>query len=255
MKYRVEELALAAGVSVDTIRFYQSRQLLPGPRRDGRIAYYSAEHLERIQQIRSLNRQGLTLDGVRRVLTDPDADGDGDEVRASLLGALAEAEGERTYDRAELAAASAVPEMLIAQAEQAGLLQPLLVDGRERYTESDRRAAEAARGLLEAGLPLVELVALAQSHAAHVEQVVDRAVELFYSYVRQLGPDGARRPTEQVTEAFRELLPAATTLVALHFQRTLIQRSRRRLAESGDNPELEAAIAASESSRLKMTWG
>ena len=255
MKYRVEELALAAGVSVDTIRFYQSRQLLPAPSRDGRIAYYSAEHLERIQQIRSLNRQGLTLDGVRRVLTDLDTDGDGGEVRASLLGALAEAEGERTYDRAELAAASAVPEMLIAQAEQAGLLQPLLVDGRERYTESDRRAAEAARGLLEAGLPLVELVALAQSHAAHVEQVVDRAVELFYSYVRQLGPDGARRPTEEVTEAFRELLPAATTLVALHFQRTLIQRSRRRLAESGDNPELEAAIAASESSRLKMTWG
>lgn len=251
MKYRVEELALAAGVSVDTIRFYQSRQLLPAPSRDGRIAYYSAEHLERIQQIRSLNRQGLTLDGVRRVLTD--ADGDGGEVRASLLGALAEAEGERTYDRAELAAASAVPEMLIAQAEQAGLLQPLLIDARERYTESDRRTAEAARALLEAGLPLVELVTLAQSHVAHVEQVVDRAVELFYSYVRQLGPDGARRPTEEVTAAFRELLPAATTLVALHFQRTLIQRSRRRLAESGDNPELEAAIAASESSRLKMT--
>ncbi len=64
-----------------------------------------------------------------------------------------------------------------------------------------------------------------------------------------------RRSTGEVTAAFRELLPAATTLVALHFQRTLIQRSRRRLAESGDNSELEAAIAASESSRLKMTWG
>ena len=35
---RVEDLARADGVSVDTIRFYQKRRLLPPPRREGRIA-------------------------------------------------------------------------------------------------------------------------------------------------------------------------------------------------------------------------
>ena len=42
MQYRVEELARAAGVSVDTIRFYQARRLLPAPRRAGRRAVYEA---------------------------------------------------------------------------------------------------------------------------------------------------------------------------------------------------------------------
>ena len=37
---RVEDLARAADVSVDTIRFYQKRRLLPPPTRKGRIAWY-----------------------------------------------------------------------------------------------------------------------------------------------------------------------------------------------------------------------
>ena len=37
---RVEDLARAADVSVDTIRFYQKRRLLPPPTRRGRIAWY-----------------------------------------------------------------------------------------------------------------------------------------------------------------------------------------------------------------------
>jgi hypothetical protein len=36
---RVEEVARRAAVSVDTIRFYQKRGLLPPPRRAGRIAW------------------------------------------------------------------------------------------------------------------------------------------------------------------------------------------------------------------------
>ena len=39
-RIRVEELARQASVSVDTIRFYQKRQLLPPPEREGRIAWY-----------------------------------------------------------------------------------------------------------------------------------------------------------------------------------------------------------------------
>jgi hypothetical protein len=37
MGFRVEELSRRADVSVDTIRFYQKRQLLPPPEREGRI--------------------------------------------------------------------------------------------------------------------------------------------------------------------------------------------------------------------------
>ena len=68
MEYRVEQLARAAGVSVDTVRFYQSRGLLPSPQRRGRAAFYSQQHLDRLRRIRRLNRRGLTLEAVGRVL-------------------------------------------------------------------------------------------------------------------------------------------------------------------------------------------
>ena len=60
-EWRVEELATEADVSVDTIRFYQKRQLLPPPRRAGRIAWYGGDHVERLQRIKDLQRQGFSL--------------------------------------------------------------------------------------------------------------------------------------------------------------------------------------------------
>ena len=56
---RVEEVARRADVSVDTIRFYQKRQLLPAPRRVGRIAWYGPDHLDRLARIKELQREGF----------------------------------------------------------------------------------------------------------------------------------------------------------------------------------------------------
>ena len=52
MEYRIEQLARAAGVAVDTIRFYQGKGLLEPPRRDGRVTWYGDGHLERLRRIR-----------------------------------------------------------------------------------------------------------------------------------------------------------------------------------------------------------
>src|SRR5262245_64895106 len=65
---RVEELARQSGVSVDTIRFYQKRGLLPAPRREGRIAWYSGEHAQRLARVKELQRQGFSLAVIRRML-------------------------------------------------------------------------------------------------------------------------------------------------------------------------------------------
>ncbi|MEA2499237.1 MAG: hypothetical protein QOH26_1642, partial [Actinomycetota bacterium] len=48
MRYRVDELAGRCGVSVDTIRFYQTKGLLPLPERDGRVGWYGDDHVERL---------------------------------------------------------------------------------------------------------------------------------------------------------------------------------------------------------------
>ena len=107
---RVEELARRADVSVDTIRFYQKRQLLPPPRREGRIAWYGADHVERLQRIKDLQRQGFSLAVIRRLLA-----GELDAADVPLAAAVA---GAQTGDAElltldELAARVGVPAPLL----------------------------------------------------------------------------------------------------------------------------------------------
>ena len=82
MEYRVEEIAGAARVRVDTLRFYQARGLLPAPRKRGRVAIYDDEHLERLRRIRQLQREGFSLAQIQRLLSDSE------EASSELLAAL-----------------------------------------------------------------------------------------------------------------------------------------------------------------------
>ena len=68
MEYRIEQLAQAGGVAVDTIRFYQGKGLLEAPRRAGRVTWYSEGHLDRLRRIRDLQQRGFTLTVIRRFL-------------------------------------------------------------------------------------------------------------------------------------------------------------------------------------------
>ena len=73
-RIKIGELADRAGVSRRTIRFYIARDLLPPPLRVGRGAVYGPEHLERLQRIRDLQEEGLTLREIGRVLAGADAE-------------------------------------------------------------------------------------------------------------------------------------------------------------------------------------
>lgn len=255
MEYRVEDLAARAGLSVDTIRFYQGRGLLPPPRRQGRVALYSDAHLDRLRRVRTLLDQGFTLALVKR-LFEGEAAGDRNLVEALVD----ERVGERSLTRPQLAAEAGVPEPLIAAAQAAGLVTPVEVDGEERFGEADLRMARSALAILEAGFPLQEILALAVRHAGEIQELCDRAIDLFDEHVRK-GKVPGRAPgpaasngDRSVTETFRELLPEATRLVALHFQRTLVSRALERLADRGEDEALRAALAATESARLEVAW-
>src|SRR5205807_2488097 len=68
MEYRIEQLARAAGVAVDTIRFYQGKGLLDSPRREGRVTWYGEAHVGRLKRIKELQQQGFTLTVIQRFL-------------------------------------------------------------------------------------------------------------------------------------------------------------------------------------------
>lgn len=65
---RIRDLARRTGVSVRNIRAYQDRGLLPAPRREGRIVWYSHEHAERLGVITSLLGRGFSLANIAELL-------------------------------------------------------------------------------------------------------------------------------------------------------------------------------------------
>src|SRR5262249_54822706 len=118
MRLRVEELAKAADVSVDTVRYYQKQRLLPAPERDGRLAWYTDEHLDRMGRIKELQRRGFSLAVIRRLLSgelDP-----ADEGLAEAVGVVED--GEALFRIEDLAARTAVPAPMLEALVRDGLL-------------------------------------------------------------------------------------------------------------------------------------
>lgn len=232
MRYRVEQLAAACEVSVDTVRYYQSRGLLPQPEREGRVGWYGDVHAERIRRIRELQRKGLTLAAIARVIS-----GELGEADADLAAAVAEELGEAGTDAAALslddfAAASGVPASLIQAVEREGIRIGREADGQMRYTAGDIELVRTALRLLEFGLPLADLLGLARDADAAMRGLADRAVDLFDAHVRKpirdtAGDDAAA--AEQMVVAFRELLPAVTALISHHFRRVLLEAAEERI--------------------------
>lgn len=251
---RVEELAARADVSVDTIRFYQKRRLLPPPERRGRIAWYGAEHLDRLAQIRDLQQRGLSLAIIRRIVS-----GELDRADEPLAAAVTGARGdggpgaEEFLTLQQLAARSGVPEALIDSVVREGLLVPRRHEGDARFTTADVEIVAAGLRLLETGLPMPDLLALARRHHAETREIAERAVAMFDAHVREPLraadlPDDER--AERLVDAFRVLLPAVTSLVAHHFERVLLEVAQEHLEAVGEPAELAAANA--ESKRLEV---
>lgn len=244
MDYRVEALAAKADVSVDTVRFYQSRGLLPPPRREGRVAWYDDDHLERLARIRRLQARGLTLATITRLLAgELDA---ADEALVTAVAVIPDAPGdvdEVTLTIEELAERSGIPLGLLQAVVKEGLLIPRRAGGEDRFTTADVEAGAAGLRLLEAGLPLPEVLALARQHHAAMRAVAERAVELFDTHVRHPLRDSGLADDEaaaRLVEAFTTLLPATTELVTHHFRRTLLNVAQEHIERVGGDAERAA---------------
>ncbi len=67
--FPIGAFAKAAGVNVETIRFYQRKGLLPEPDKPlGGIRHYGAADVRRVRFIKSAQRLGFTLDEIGQLL-------------------------------------------------------------------------------------------------------------------------------------------------------------------------------------------
>jgi DNA-binding transcriptional MerR regulator len=225
VRYRVEQLAGACGVSVDTVRYYQSLGLLPSPQREGRVAWYGPEHAERIREVRALQRKGLTLAAIRRLVRGELGRADAD-LAAAVAAARGGADADESLTLEEFADRSGVPASLIQAVEREGVPFGRRVNGDVRYSTSDLEIVRVALRLLEFGLPLGDLLGLARDANEAMRALAERAVNLFDERVRKPIRDTAatdEAAAEQLVQAFRELLPAVTELVSHHFRRVLLE--------------------------------
>jgi len=251
MKLSVEDLASRADLSVDTVRYYQTRGLLHPPARHGRRAIYDGTHVERLAWIRERTDRGWSLKAVEELLSQ-----DGDRSDARLRAALRDEKAEiASYTRQEFAKELGVPSALLAAVERTGLASPQKAErGGERYTQADLAAAKDALKLLDRGFPLTELLGLAVQHHKAVSGTVDRAIDLFDDYVRKRADGGEAETPDAVAAAYRDIMPAVTALVAHHFQRALTNRALERLEKSGEKRSWRTALRETARSRLKLSW-
>lgn len=178
-----------------------------------------------------------------------------DEVDAALAAALDgplpdEAKAELVTIE-QLAEIAETPVVVLEALEREGLL--LARDPGDpdrgippRWAVDDARVVEAGMDLLEAGLPLAELLELARRADQALGALADHAVETFLRYVRDpvLGTSKDDDiAADELVAAFRRMLPASGTMVGGHFRRLVVDRARDRVVRQGpaatDDPPSE----------------
>jgi DNA-binding transcriptional MerR regulator len=149
----------------------------------------------------------------------------------------------------DLAERTGVSATLLEALAREGLLTPRGEGAAARYAPGDAEVVRAGLALLEAGVPLSELLDLARRHDAAMRATADHAVELFARFVRdpiRAAAEDDGEVAERTVAALHQMLPATSTLVAHHFRRQLLDAARERLEDGGalgageEDPPLEA---------------
>jgi len=248
-EYRVDELARAAGISVEVLRSYQSKGLVPPPRHTGRVAYYDGTHLDRLKLIRDLKTRGHSLRAIAYMLEN------GAAAAPQPIAAAVLASENETLTLTELAERTRVPPAMLRSLEGSGVLRPYRGTGEERrYTPADVRAVRMLLSLVGSGVPMEEFMRVARVQLEAADAVAQGAVELFLRYVREpLLASGlpSKVEAERLVAAFRLTLQAATELISYNFQRTLLDALQEELDQHGSRAE-QAALRKDVARRLNL---
>ena len=225
MAYRVAELASEAGISVELVRSYQSKGLLEGPRREGRVALYGERHLERLREIATLKQKGYSLKAIAGLLAERERPRLAEDSRVSrALASVPPVGDDEHLDLHDLSDRTRVPLAVLRSLEGSGVVRPRKGDDGAYYTAADVRAVRMLLSLLGVGLPMEEFMRLATIQIAAMQQVAAGAVELYAKYVGEPLRASGLDPSEEEARseaAFSLLVQAATSLVAYSFERTL----------------------------------
>lgn len=139
----------------------------------------------------------------------------------------------------DLAERTGLPATVVEAVAREGLLHPVPGTDPPRYGADDLTVLTAGARLLEAGLPLGELLDLARRTDQTLRGLADHAVDVFLHFVRdpvrgtEDDPDAA---AARLVEAFQTMLPATGELLGAHFRQLLVTAARARVEAGPDDP-------------------
>ncbi|MGI8492050.1 MAG: MerR family transcriptional regulator [Acidimicrobiales bacterium] len=244
-EYRIDELARLAGTTVRNVRSYQDRGLLPPPRRAGRVGWYSGSHLARLRLIGELLGRGYSLANIAELLAGWEKGQDLSELlglETALIGPWS-LESPPAMTRAELAERLGVgiDEAALHEATRFGLLEQVAGDG-ERFQVASTQLLDAASVLVEAGVPLLDVLALGNRVSVSSAEIADAYVEvvsrhLFGSFTSSMPAPDVRR----LTEVVRRLRPLATAVVDAELGRAMERRIQAEMGTKLARPARKAS--------------
>jgi DNA-binding transcriptional MerR regulator len=224
-RMRIDELAQRSGVASGTIRFYQREGLIPPPEREGRVAYYSDEHLRRLERVRALQAQGLPLSMVGDLLAREDA---GEDIAGWLAldsAVFGRPDGGEPIDEKALAALG-VDDGDLADLEAAAVLRR----GEDGRLEALPGMLELTARLVEGGVPPATIAAGAERVAKRLREVAGTMADLGWDvFAPERERISADEPVaEAVLARLEHLRSLAQRIVATLFRELLDEAIRER---------------------------
>ncbi|MGV3758167.1 MAG: MerR family transcriptional regulator [Actinomycetota bacterium] len=216
MELTIDELASRSGVPSSTIRLYQTRGLLPKPRREGRVGRYGPAHVARLELIGQLQERGWSLAAIGELVDTWEEGRTLDEVlglEQRTVEAFAAPEP-LDLDVGELLSRfpAGIGPTDVTRAVELGLAE-MLPDGRVRLHSPE--FLEVGAALVALGIPLAEVYE-EQVHLRQVlEDVAHRFARLFERHVWRPFAD-AGMPADRLADvqaALDRLAPLARQIV------------------------------------------
>lgn len=237
----IDELAQAAGLTARNVRSYQSRGLIPPPEVQGRVGYYGAEHLTRLQLVREMQAQGFNLAAIAHLLEE--AHGAGEEVLGFTRALMApfETETPEVIQRADLLQRLGDREQkLIAKAQKLGLVTPM---GQDSFEVPSPTLLSAGERLIALGVPLEAALETMNKLKRNNERIAQTFVQMFLEFIWKPFDEAGRPEADwpQVRAALDQLRPLASEALTASFQPTMTKA-----VEVAFGEELQRGISSTE---------
>src|SRR5436305_10916173 len=209
-RWKIDELAQRAGVTVDTIRYYGREGLLEPPERSGRHKLYGNQHVERLERIRGLQEQRFSLAAIRAIVN---------VDRPGLEGLFA-TEG-RTYSLDDLVERAGVDAELVAGLREVGLLADPTDLGRDAYDESDLGMLRAVAELREIGMTPTLIIGLGEIYVRHFRALQRDVHDMLAGIDRDWDADELVAMQRRLTANAQRMIPAVDRVLNYVHQRTV----------------------------------